>query len=319
MQMNNFSQNFKIMKNPFQVKKILIPIDFSATSKLALEHAANLCKKFNSELHLIHIFKNTSADVLPNISATDAYSNSTEGLKTLVANELNSIGEKFSSKYNVGYNVEIREGSVSKEITKAATEVKADMIVMGTHGVSGVEEFFMGSNAYRVVTTSPLPVLTVQGHADLTGYENIVLPIDSSQHTRDKVSQAVTFAEAYGSTIHILGLVKDEEDEQQEEKEINLKIKQVKELLSNKDIKFTFKKIEGNNIAESTLKYSESVDADLTIIMTDQENYTGFFVGPYAQRIVNHSKTPVLTCTPIGHVEGFTQRMLGGDYRPFYV
>lgn len=303
------------MKNSFNINKILIPIDLSDTSKLAFEHAAYLCQKFGSSLHLLHVYKTSSVDVLPNLTATSPGISNASDLKAMVTEELEGLSDKFSDKYGVKCDIEIREGSVSKEIIETAKEVKADLIVMGTHGVSGFEEFFMGSNAYRVVTSSSIPVLTVQEKATKMGFENIVLPIDSSSHTRDKVAQAVTIAEAFNSKIHIAALIREENEEDQ--KIFNLKIKQVEEHLDHKGIQHDTRVLHGENIAEMTLTFAEAVKADLTVIMTDQENYTGFLVGPYAQRVVNHSKTPVLSVTPIGTIEGFSQNQLGGVSNPF--
>ena len=127
------------MKHQFQVNKILIPIDFSKTSKLALEHAAHLCKVFNSELHLLHIYKTSTIDVLPNLTATSASLPDYDSLREMVTEELNEVGKKFSEKHNVGYNIEVKEGSVSKGILSSAKDSGADLIVMGTHGVSGFE------------------------------------------------------------------------------------------------------------------------------------------------------------------------------------
>ena len=303
------------MKHQFQVNKILIPIDFSKTSKLALEHAAHLCKVFNSELHLLHIYKTSTIDVLPNLTATSVSLPDYDSLREMVTEELNEVGKKFSEKHNVGYNIEVKEGSVSKGILSSAKDSGADLIVMGTHGVSGFEEFFLGSNAYRVVTSSLIPVLTVQERADKLGFENIVLPIDSSQHTRDKVSEVVALAEKFGSKVHIAQLMKEEDDHAI----MNLKVQQVEEHLSHKSISYTKTVIENDNIAEATMKFAQEVEGDLIAIMTDQENYTGFFVGEYAQQIVNHSKIPVLSITPMGIVKGFSQSQLGGDYKPFYL
>ena len=301
------------MKQPFQINKVLIPIDFSATSKLALEHAAHVCKAFNAELHLVHIYKTSTIDVLPNLTATSASLPDYESLRDMVIEELNEIGKKFGERYNVGYNIEVKTGSVSKGIIASATDSKSDIIIMGTHGVSGFEEFFIGSNAYRVVTSATVPVLTVQEAADHMGFENIVLPIDSTQHTRDKVSQAVSLAKSLGSKVHIAQLVTDAEDKAV----LNLKVKQVEEHLSHNDIPFETTVLEGSNITEMTLTFSQTVKADLIAIMTDQETNTGFFVGEYAQRIVNHSKIPVLSVTPLGIVEGFSQNQLGGASNPF--
>jgi len=303
------------MKHQFQVKKILIPIDFSNASKLALEHAAHLCKAFGSELHLVHIYKTSTIDVLPNLTATSASLPDYESLKSMVTEELNDIGEQFSKQHNIEYNIEVKEGSVSKGIITTAKDCGADLIVMGTHGVSGFEEFFLGSNAYRVVTSASVPVLTVQEKADKMGFENIVLPIDSSQHTRDKVSEVVALAQAFGSKVHIAQLMKEDDDVAI----MNLKVKQVAEHLEHKGISHEITILTEGNIATMTLNFAQTVKADLIAIMTDQENFTGFFVGEYAQQIVNHSKVPVLSVTPLGIIQGFSQSQLGGDYKPFYL
>lgn len=303
------------MKNPFEVKKILIPVDLSKTSKLAFEHAANLCQKFGASLHLLHVYRSSTVDVLPNLTATSPIVSNLDDLRAMVTEELEGLGRAFSEKYGVDYTIEIREGSVSNGIINTAKGVNADLIVMGTHGVSGFEEFFLGSNAYRVVTSSSIPVLTVQEKATKMGFQNIVLPIDSTPHTRDKVSEAVKIAEAFNGKIHIAALVKAEDEE--DEKIFHLKVKQVEEHLDHKGIEHETSILHGENIAEMTLDFAEKVNADLTVIMTDQENYTGFLVGPYAQRIVNHSKIPVLSVTPIGIIEGFSQDQLGGASNPF--
>ena len=233
----------------------------------------------------------------------------------MVIEELNAIGKKFSKKHNIAYNIEVKEGSVSKGIIATAQDCGADLIVMGTHGVSGFEEFFLGSNAYRVVTSSTVPVLTVQDHSDKMGFQNIVLPIDSSQHTRDKVSEAVALAEAMGSKIHIAQLVREDDDAAI----MNLKVKQIEEHLDNKSIAHQTTVINNDNIAEATLEFAKKVEGDLIVVMTDQENYTGFFVGEYAQQIVNHSKIPVLSVTPLGIVKGFSQNSVGWCLQPFLI
>jgi nucleotide-binding universal stress UspA family protein len=188
--MNKFvanSINQSIMKRKFEVNKILIPIDFSETSKLALKHAANLCDKFKSELTLLHVFTPSPADILPMLNVTANF----EEVKGKVADELNAMGAKFRDDYGVKVSVELREGSPAKEVVKASKELGIDMVVMGTHGASGFEEFFIGSNANKVITSSTVPVFTIQKGADKLGYDRIALPIDSSPHTRDKVSEAV--------------------------------------------------------------------------------------------------------------------------------
>ena len=177
----------------------------------------------------------------------------------------------------------------------------------------GFEEFFLGRNAYQEVTSSTLPVLTIQENSDKMGFENMILPIDSSQHTRDKVSEAVALAGKLGSNVHVAQLIIEEDDHAI----MNRKVQQVVEHLTNKGIENTKTVVVNDNIAEATMKFAEEKQGDLIAIMTDQENYTGFFVCEYAQQIVNHSKIEVLSVTPMGIVKGFSQDQLGGASNPF--
>lgn len=304
------------MKETFEVKKILIPIDFSKSSKNALEHAAQICKKFDAKLHLMHVYTSFNMSVLPNIDVVGYQRNDSE-TKDIITEELNNIGNDLNQKYNISYQIEVRDGSISKEIAAAAKEAKADLIVMGTHGVSGFEEFFLGSNAYRTVTASTVPVLTIQEHSKVSQYEKILVPIDSSNHTRDKISQVVSFAEIFKSKVYLVGMISEEHEE--ERNIFNLKIKQIEEHFDAKGIQYESEIMNVENIAESTLHYSKKIDSNLIVIMTEQEASTGLFMGPYAQRVVNHSKAPVLSVTPIGVLQSFSQGQLAGDYRPFNI
>ena len=302
------------MNKAFEVKKISIPIDFSGTSLLALEHAAAFCQKFGSRLHLLHVYKGREVDILPDVTAPRV---SQDDLKERITNELQRHAQKFANEFGIETEIEIREGSVGKEITFAAREANSDMIIMGTHGTSGIEEFFIGSNSYRVVTASELPVLTVQNHAKNVNYKKIFLGIDSTAHTRDKVSHAATIAKAFDSVVHIVSLITEEHEE--EVKIFNLKVKQIMEYFDNLGVKYEHEDLYGDDIAEMVMEKAKDVNADLITIMTEQEASTGLFVGSHAQRIVNHSKIPVISITPFEIVDSFSQSDLLGDYRPFYI
>lgn len=304
------------MHKPFNLQKILIPIDFSESANTALEHAAKLCTKYKASMHLLHILPGSYINVLPNLTATNPFFDNSKELKEKVVNELDNIGKKFKEEHNIDYEIEVKGGTISKSITRAAHEANADMIVMGTHGASGFEEFFLGSNAFRVVTSAIVPILTVQKHIGSSDYKNIVLPIDSSKYTRDKVSIARAMAEAYDATIHILGLITEEHEE--EKGKFDLKIKQVEEYLDEKEVKHVKKLINGTDIAEMTNVYATVVEADLVIVMTEQEAATGLLMGPYAQRMVNHSKIPILSVTPYEIIEDFAQNSENNTKHPFY-
>ncbi len=189
------------------------------------------------------------------------------------------------------------QGNISDTIVETAENIKADIIVMGTHGTSGWVDFFIGSNTYKVVTQSSCPVLSVQQHAPKNGFRKIVLPIDDSIPSRQKVVHAVEFAKHYGAIIHVVGLITVDEPEMH--KKFDIMMNQVNEYLKKNDVPFENKILVGSNIAKLTMKYANDIGADLIMIMTEQEeSVTGFIVGPYAQQVVNHSPIPVLSITP---------------------
>jgi nucleotide-binding universal stress UspA family protein len=281
----------------FEVKKILIPVDFSSTSLLAFEHGANLAKLYNAEVILLHVIeKNLFAhDIfLPEMKMIN-YDN----LAKIAENKLNEIAESFDS---LSFNsiVMVKGSRVSKTIVNIAKENNADLIVMGTHGVSGIEEFFIGSNAERVVIDADCPVLTIQDHARKIGFKNILVPIDDSVSSRQKLSQAKVLAKKFNAKVHVLGLLSDTEDESHV-KTFKYKIQQVSDHLTSQGIEYGTQIVEGGDHSEMIIKHAESTGADLIIIMTEQEaDSREWNLGLVAQKIVNHSKIPVLSVTAEG-------------------
>jgi len=165
---------------------------------------------------------------------------------------------------------------------------------MGTHGASGFQEHIIGSNAYKVVSSAPCPVMTVQTHAKKLGFHNIVLPIDNSPTSRQKVTAAIELAKYYKSNIHIVGLITSNNEETL--MKFDVKINQVKHFVAEHEVAYTTKVLNGEHQSTMCMDYAAQVNADLLVIMTDQEG--GLFMGSGAQKIVNHSKIPVLSVRP---------------------
>lgn len=281
---------------PFQIQKILIPIDFSETSMLAIEHAAFTAQLFKADLVLLHVVERIWEQfsiIQPEIRITPP-----EDFKNILEKKLEELAETIRSKYGVKSTCITTDGNIFNEILTITEEHKIDLVVMGTHGISGVAEFFIGSNTFKVVTLSDCPVLSVQSNTERVGYKNILLPIDDSPHSRQKVNHAIVLAKHFVSKIHIVGLA-DSTDES-DLKKFDIKLDQIEEYIKKCGLESTRKTLNGNNQAKMTLDYSNSVNADLIIIMTDQdENITGRFMGTYAQQIVNHSKIPVMSIQPV--------------------
>jgi len=171
------------------------------------------------------------------------------------------------------------------------------MIVLGTHGVSGFEEYFLGSNAFRVVLKAPCPVITIRHGFAAGELKRIVLPLDITNHSRRKVPLITDIAMAFESEIHVLGV--HETDGKEVMTRISQYVDQVYDLLVDKGVKAVKDIRQGGNITNMTIDYAKDIDADLISIMTEQtERPENIWLGPYPQQMVNHSPIPVISIHP---------------------
>lgn len=277
------------------INRILIPMDFSETGLLALEHGVFMANLFKADLYLLHVMEVVTYPyaIYDPLLMTPMYTDEQER-NVLIA--LNEHAKKIRKECGLQVITFISTGRVETEIAAISEDKKIDMIVMGTHGAKGFEEFFLGSNAHRTVTISKCPVITVQTHAKKIGFTNIVMPIDNALHSRQKVDMVIELASHYGSYVHLLGLLTEDDDE----KKFKIKLESVEHALTNAKIKFERKIVKGTNIALEAMNYSDEVNADLIVTMTDHESHlNGMFLGPFAKQIINHSQTPVLSIRPV--------------------
>ena len=140
-------------------KKILCPVDFSEFTDEILEYAVNIAQKYNSELHLIHI--------IPNLNYFTPYESffTPENLIVVEKNmetEVNKDFDELMKKINVPAKKIIKNGAAFVEIINYARTESMDLIIIGTHGRTGLEHILIGSVAERVLRKSPCPVLTVR-------------------------------------------------------------------------------------------------------------------------------------------------------------
>lgn len=295
-----------------KIKKIILPTDFSETSNMALSHAAFLARLINAQLTLVHVqaFDPFYFEIPEPLLVIQDHTK----LDKFIEDKLIELSRGIESEFGIKPLYKSPHGHVANEIMQLAQDEKTDLIIMGTHGAKGFEELFIGSNALKVVDLAPCPVLTVQAHAAKPGFTNIVLPIDRSLHSREKVATATALAKVYGAKIHILGLLSDTEDNEYEKLQIVLD--QVQHAVENAAVGYTRHTVKGTHLAAEALKYGTSVNADLIIIMTDHESaLTGLFMGPLAKQIVNHSRIPVLSIKP--HYGNFESLDLTGAYTAY--
>jgi nucleotide-binding universal stress UspA family protein len=277
-----------------QLKRILVPIDFSAVSLTALDQAIFTARLFKADLYLMHVIEipqtiySIENPALPGIDLS--------ALNETMEKKMDEVNDSIRKKHGIRIRTVVTHGKTAPEIVSFVKENKIDLVYMGTHGVSGFDEVFIGSNAHRVVTMCPCPVITVQRKMKKAGFSDILLPIDNTLHSREKLNYVLVLAQQFGSTIHILGLPDD--DDALHLKQFKIKLASVEKAIKKAGLACTMKIVKGNNLAELALKHAAKLKADLIAIMTENESRYGIFIGPFAKQVVNHSRIPVLSIKP---------------------
>ncbi len=296
----------------------LVPLDFSESSLYALDHAAAIASALNenNKITLLHIIESGSFAPVKEVGHITSDINSHDALAIEGAlNRMHKIANDHN-KGNIEYSYIVASGKAYREIARIAEEIEADNIVMGTHGASGIQAF-AGSNASKVIQLAPCPVVVIKNKPINTqGFKNIVLPLDLTQETRQKVNFAVKLAQHYDSTVHLLSM-SDSDEFLATRLENNLN--QVEMYLTERGIKTTATTLDasGGNFVKQTLVWAEGKGADLIIIMSQQDKELREYIfGAYAQQIVNKSNIPVMTVNPRPELEGIIDNTIGsGIYR----
>lgn len=269
-------------------KVIIVGIDFSDCSINALEHAITIARKAKSGIAMVWV---NHLDYSKEIFSVEP-----QNIEKEVKSRFDTLIKKYQYHIADGkIDYHIRKGKVYKEIRNVADEIDAFLVIVGTHGSSGFEEFWIGSNANRMVSCCNQPVITIRGGTDVSGdLKRIVMPLDSTSITRQKMPMTALLAKYFNSEVHILGLLTSSSDDIR----FNVRkfVLQAEEYLAENNIKFKSKIVDTHNITEETLRYAEEINANLVVIMTEQETTTAnLILGPYASQMVNHSPIPVLS------------------------
>lgn len=261
--------------------RILVPTDFSKVGDTALNHAAIIASAIDGEVHVLHI-----------IGDKREISEAKLQLETLQA--------RWKKDRDVDIEPIVRIGSIFEDIDKVATEIDASLIIMGTHGLKGMQ-FITGSRALKIVTESSVPFIIVQEREIRdTGYDRIVIPLDLHKETKQKLKLAADMALYFESKVF---LVSPGETDEFLKNQLNRNINYAKKFLDERDIEYEVEITEtkSGNFVKGMLKYAAAVDADLICIMNFYENsLMGIMGGSYEQTVItNEAQIPVLCINPI--------------------
>lgn len=274
------------------MKKIIVPIDFSEYSEFALEAAASIAKKHNSELIILHMLELSNA-----IISTDSNSLNEEAVFYLKLAE-----KKFETFLNKPYlkGLEItpivKHFKVWSEINEVANEHQANLIVMGSHGVSGIKEAIVGSNTEKVVRHSDIPVLVIKHNPILLEFENGVFASDFSDEAITPYINARATFKKLGVKMHLV-YVNSPDGSFRSSLEIDKRVSDfLKKADGDLDNLSEVNVVSDYSIEKGILNFANVKGADLIAVATHgRKGLAHFFEGSISEDIANHSTLPVMT------------------------
>ncbi|WP_109097281.1 universal stress protein [Aquimarina sp. AU58] len=276
------------------MKKILVPVDFSEYSEYALQVAALLAKQQNAEIIVLHMLGLSEAVLIKN--------------ETQEANEAMYYMKLAEKRFNTFLDKEYLKGikitetvqnyKIFSEINEVAHENEADLIVMGSHGVSGLrEEVFIGSNTEKVVRTSDIPVLVIKNPVDNFALKEIVFACDFKIENIKAYHNAMKLFNALDANIHLLYVnLPGEQFRSSDQIEERVKEFLFKADSGNLDMYDKVTYFNDYSVESGVFNYSKKINADIIAIPTHgRRGLAHFFNGSIGEDIANHANKPVIT------------------------
>jgi nucleotide-binding universal stress UspA family protein len=268
------------------IKNIIVPIDFSEDSIKGLQLAMLFAKKNYVNIQMVYVQKKSS----------DYYPSTLEEEKKFAENNFEKIIKEYAPQLENDSKLRyiIKQGKIYTEVVNQAQSYKDCFIMASTHGASGFEEFFIGSNAHRIITTTDKPVITLRKGSCPKEIKKIVLTVDTRKDTRQKVPLVVEMAKFFGAGIHIVGLSKKNIITYHR---VRAYMAQVAGYINNR-VPYTRAELQGDNLAALLVRHSHEENADLISIMTERVSGVNLILGSFAHQVLNKSEIPVLSITP---------------------
>lgn len=275
------------------MKKILVPVDFSSHSEYALEVAAEIAKRQDAEIVALHM-----------MGLNDAVLTKNQSKEVFEAMFYMRLAEKrFAELLDKEYltDVKVTEAVHNytnfSEINEIAKEMNIDLIVMGSHGTTGLQEVFVGSNTEKVVRTSEIPVLVIKHRSEKFRPRSGIFACDFLDNARGPFTRAKHIFDLMGMNMQLLyiNLAGDFRSTREIEKRI---LKFLTDVNDPNPLKTLNGVVQYNDysVEAGIFAYSQVANADIIALPTQgRQGLAHFFSGSIGEDVVNHSDLPVMT------------------------
>ncbi|MDQ2180714.1 universal stress protein [Marinifilum sp. D714] len=259
-------------------RSLLVAWDFSTVAEYALDHASIFAENVEAEVILVHIVKKES-------QIEEAKGKMTEAV------------EKIYKEKNIRPEFIVRDGSIFTTINDVAKEMNAMLVLMGTHGIKGMQKL-TGSWALKVIVGSRVPFVVVQAPPVQKKYSSVVLPVDFKKENKEKLSWAEFLGKFFKAKMRII-TPKMPEGQMLQRTKANLVF--AKKYLESRGIDYEIDTADGgNDFAMETVEFAKKIDADIILIMTTKNiSFQDYMLGAHEQFVIaNSAHIPVMCVNP---------------------
>jgi nucleotide-binding universal stress UspA family protein len=280
------------------MKNILVPFDFTEISKNALDFAIQLAgKRGGGKINLHHIIEHPTPSSLKTMGVVDYQMDPSEVvyIKKLIEQVKAKMAELVNSvtlPSGVELEPDIKIGNPEKEIYEEVQKSEIDVVIMGTSGAEGLDEFFVGSNAERVVRNATCPVITLQQKTQIDHINEMVFASDFSNEDVEFVGKLVALQEVLGARLRLVKI-----NTPASFTSTRYDTKQMTEFAERNNLgNYTMDIYNFSNEEDGIIAFAEDIEADMIALGTYQYKGIGHFLrGSIAEDVVNHATIPVWT------------------------
>jgi nucleotide-binding universal stress UspA family protein len=274
----------------FTMSKILVPVDFSQRSEYAVKLAAKIGKTTDCNVYLLHMVELPSGIVDMGAGSNFSIPESMMYLRKVKEKLLNLKAKYFTPECTVKHAIRFQQPY--EGIRDYAKKIDADLIIMGSQGVSDFEEMIIGSNTEKVVRTSDIPVIVVKTDSDKFKLKDLVFASDFKDDNKESFRKFVNFAKLFKSKIHLLKvntIAKFESSAVTKEKIMNF--------INGLELpKNTINVYNDTSVVNGITNFSKEIDADLIGLTTHgRSGLSNLFNGSIAKSVSKNVLRPVIT------------------------
>ena len=265
-----------------EFNRILSLIDFSKTSLHALEEAALIASKFNSELHLLYVASNS--EPLRMSGDSKSQKNNKERLEDLK--------KTLQGRYEIIINCHEAKGQLIEVVNKYSCDLAINLVVLAAKKEPWLKEMFFESTAKKMIRCVDKEVLCVYEDSNSNKLKKIVLPIGNFVPKR-KIRLAYELAKKFAANVHLISLNKSGSFNTEDTKTLMASYQYLKDITN---IPIECRTVSGDNLAQAAVNYAEIIGADLILVNAGTESlFKRTVLQRWSGNIVNHSSIPILS------------------------